>query len=464
MPIDIPTFEELRQRWLDAFKAAFPDFDSGRFGDDYKRGTVSAGLAFQINHFLSVVADDVMADTATGTQQNRHGFIHGVDRKDATPARKADALRLVGVVASTFTLGDQLISQGGLTYQLNESGSIPAAGFIDVDIIAVDTGQQTKLQAGEVLRFVSAPAGIEVEAELQLDLDEDGEDAEKDPAYRVRILNRIQQPGMGGNSNDYEQFALEEEGIASAYVYPLRAGVGTVDLAALHSGSGTIRPLSSGERTDLLTALDVKIPVALKSGSSFRVLETTTLEQDVEIAIEPTFDPQYAFDWDDSTPLVVATWTAGTRTLEFTTNRPTDMDEGDRIVLKPVAGGGTGEVFVIERFGAAADEVILDRAPVPAPVATDVVYAGGPLTDTVRDAILEFIDSLGPAIGDHGVGNWEDSINPSRLEAIALLIAGVRDAATLVPAVTVTPDDPAFPNDDSVELLIPQRVLVRRTP
>jgi uncharacterized phage protein gp47/JayE len=461
MPIQIPTFEEMRQRWIDAFKAAFPDFDSSRFGDDYKRGTVAAGLAFQLNHHLSVVADDVMPDSADGAQQDRHGSVYNVPRKEATPARKADALRLVGTVGSPFVLGAQLISQGGLTYQVNESGSIPAAGFLDVDVIAVDTGQQTKLQAGEVLRFVSAPPGIEVEAELQLDLDEDGEDAESNAAYRVRILNRIQQPGMGGNSNDFEQWAIEEPGIASAYVYPLRAGVGTVDLAALHSGSGTIRPLSSGERIDLLAAIDLKRPVSMKTGSSFRVLETLTVEQDVEITIEPTFDPAFDFDWDDSTPLVVATWTAGTRTLEFTTPRPTDMDEGDRIVLKPVGGGGTGEVFIIERFGAASDEVILDRAPSPAPVATDEVFAGGPLTDTVRDVLLGFIDSLGPAIGDHGVGNWEDSINPQRLEAISLLIEGVRNATTIIPAATVTPVDPAFPNDAQINLLIPQRVLVR---
>ncbi len=456
-PIDVPNLDEIHTRGLDAAGGALPEDDTSPTSDLFKRLRVVAGLSLQINHHLTIVADDVLPDTADGLQLDRHGFIYGVARKLATPARKADSLRLVGTVASGFVIGDELVSLGGLRFQVNENGSIPAAEFIDVDCIAIDTGSQTKLLAGEVLTFVAPPAGIEAEAELQLDLDEDGTDQESDGAYRVRILNRIQQPGMGGNANDYEQFALEEQGIESAFVYPERAGKGSVDLAALHAGSGTIRPLAALERDDLETAIDAKRPVAV----SFRVLETTTLAQDVELTVEPTTDPQFRFDWEDDTPLEVLTWTAATRTLQFDTDRPTDMQKGDRIVIKTTAGDGTGEEFEIERFGAGLDEVVLEKAPVPAPVATDTVFSGGPLVTPTRLAILEFINELGPAIGLFGVGNWEDSIDPRRMENLALDVEGVRRATTIEPATTVTPTDPAFPNDDSVELLIPGRVIVR---
>jgi uncharacterized phage protein gp47/JayE len=467
MPIDIPTLDELHQRLLDAAKGSLTDLDIARFSDEYKRLRVVAGMGFQLNHHLSVIADDVLADTAEGDQQDRHGFIYNVTRKPATPAAKADALRLVGASGSPFVVGDELVSVGGLRFQVNEGGTIPAAGQLDVDVVGIDTGSQTKLNAGEVLTFLSAPVGIEAEAELQLDLDEGGDDQESDGAYRVRILNAIQQPGMGGNANDYEQFAIEEEGIATAYVYPLRGGAGTVDVAALHTGSGTVRLLTTGEIATLQTAMDVKIPVSLKTGTSFRVLEVTSLEQDVEITVEPTFEAQFQFDWDDSGGALAldgaTPWTGATRTLKLDLDRPTDMDEGDRIVIKTAAGDGTGEVFTIERFGAATDEIILDKSPVPAPVAADLVYAGGPLTNAVRDSILEFIDALGPAIGDDGVGNWFDSIIPSRMEAIALDEDGVNNATTVTPVSTVTPADPQFPLDGTIELLIPGEILVRKT-
>jgi uncharacterized phage protein gp47/JayE len=458
MPIEIPDLEELHERQIDAFKAALPEDDVSRFSDNWKRTRVTSGLGFQLNHHISVVADDVMPDTSGDPFIERHGFVHGVDRKPATPARRADSLRVFGVPASSGLLGEELVHDNGLRYQVNENFVIPAGGFVDVDCIAIDTGIQTILQAGEVLTFVSPPAGVEAEAELQLDLDQDGEDRESLGDYRERILNRIRQPAAGGNSNDYEQFALEEEGVSSAYVYPIRNGLGTVDLAALHAGSGTVRLLTLSERTALQTAIDAKRPVAI----GFRVLEVTTAVQNIEITIVPRPEAEHQFDWVDQTPLVVASWTAATRTLEFTASRPSDMFEGDRIVIKPAANNGTGEEFVIESFGVNPDEVILDRAPTPAPVATDTVYSGGPLTTPIRDAILAFMDELGPAVGDYGVGNWESDISPNRVEIAALTVDGMRDGTTIIPAVTAVPDDPPAPANTTIEMFIPGQTIVRK--
>lgn len=462
MPIQLPSLETVHSRLVDAAKAAFPTYDLSRFNDFSKRLRIVAGMGFQLNHHISVVSDDVLPDTAAGDQLDRHGFIWGVTRKAATPARKADALRLVGTSGSTFTIGDELVSQGGLRFQLNESGSIPAAGFLDVDVVAIDTGEQTKLDAGEVLSFLSPPAGIETEAELQLDLDEDGTDQESDGAYRVRILNKIQQPAMGGNANDWAQWVLDFDGADFAYVYPERGGAGTVHYVALHVGSGSVRPFTTLENSELRASVDLERPVSVADHDPL-VVETVT--QNIEQLITPALDPQFAFDWDDSGgPLTVDTWDAASRTLQFTTNRPTDMQEGDRIVIKTDAGDGTGEPFVIERFPGPANQVVLADAPVPAPVSPDLVYAGGPLTELVRDALLDFVDNLGPAIGAYGVGNWEDTINPQRLDALALAQTGVSNAQATTPASTATPADPGSGGPITIELLVSGETIIRKAP
>ncbi|WP_413462564.1 baseplate J/gp47 family protein [Kingella kingae] len=41
----------------------------------------------------------------------------------------------------------------------------------------------------------------------------------------------MRRPPAGGNQYDYKNWALSVDGVSSAYVYPLRRGLGTVDIA-----------------------------------------------------------------------------------------------------------------------------------------------------------------------------------------------------------------------------------------
>lgn len=462
MALQIPDLDTIHARLVADYQARLPDMDVSRHSDNYKRLRTVALAALALYYTARVIYDDLFPDTASGAALDRLGDIWGVTRKGATPATKADALRVTGTAASALTTGDELVHASGLRFQVNESTVIPAGGSVDVDVLAIDTGSQTRLNAGETLTFSSPPAGVDAVAELQLDLDEGGADQESDGAYRTRILNRIAQPGMGGNANDYAQWALEVEGVAEAYVYPVRAGNGSVDLAALKDATGTARILNSTERAALQAYIDDLRPVSVKA---FRVLEVTTSEIDCDVQVEARPGSQYAWDWDDTGgPLEVAAWTAGTRTLQFTTDRPGDMEAGDRIVIKTAAGDGDGAPIRIEALGAGSDDVILREEDVPAvaPVAGDDVYAGGELTAPVREAILDHYKSLGPAVGDYGTGEWDSDVNPRRLESVALAVEGVRNATTAAPASTQTATDPAFPADDTIELLIPGEVVVRR--
>ena len=460
MTLIIPSLDTVHNRLVADYQARFPLDDVSRHSDNWKRlRTMALGL-LGLHHAADMTYADIFLGARTSSEGlDQWGVILGLPRKGATSARKSDALRVTGTAASAVAVGDELTHVNGLRYQVNEADTIPAGGSVDVDVVAIDTGILTRLDAGQILTFTSPPAGINSTAVLQLDLDEDGVDEEPDGDYLVRLLEKFGEPGQGGNAGDYRAWGLAVTGVATMYVWPLRRGRGAVDYAGLHDGTGSVRLLSAAERVTLAAAIDALRPVGHKSA---RVLEVTALELDVDMTITPRPGAENAMDWDDSTPLAVLAWTAGTRTLQFATNRPSDMLKGGRIVIDTDANDGTGEPFDIEALGAGADEVILKKTPGVAPVSPDVVYAGGPLTAPVRDALIEHFDSLGPAVGDDGTGEWDSDLDPQRLESVALGIDGVRTAITVTPSATTVATDPQFPIDTTIELLVPGQIVVRK--
>ncbi len=456
----VPTLEELHTFLIALTKALFPDIDVSPSSFPALFGRTLAAAATDNHAHLVSVKADLLPDTAEGAALDRWGAVVGRPRKGATPARKADALRVVNndVVAHDVTIGDELVHVSGLRFQINETISVPAGQDLDVDVVAIDTGSATRLAAGEVLKFTTPLAGIEEAAELQIALDEDGDDQEGDGAYRNRVLDRFRTPPLGGAQNDYETWALEVVGIATAYVYPNRAGLGTVDVAALHVGTGSARILNPGEVAELQAHLDEKRPI----GATVRVLEVVEQAVDTEVTVRSTGEEAYAWDWIDETPLEVDAWNGGTRQLTFTIARPDTMAAGGRIVIRTVAGTGAGAPLVIESL-VGADDVILEEVPDVAPVAGDLVYAGGALTDPVRAAVAAHIASLGTANPDDtSYGSWEGNLRTATLGGVVADVVGVRGLTLIAPAADVEADDPPFPGDAEINLLVPGRVLVRR--
>jgi len=417
--------------------------------------------ALQIHAHVDVVYEDLLPDGAAGARLDRLGKIYNVIRKPATAAEGEDILRLVGDAGSTFTSGAQLAHEDGTLYQLTESGTIPAGGYADVSIGALDTGSGTRKQAGQVLTFLTAPAGIESAAELQADLDQGGEDEESDGAYSVRILDKIRAPGMGGNAHDYVVWAMQVAGVDSAYCYPTRQGLGTVDVAALHSGRGTARLLTSLQNAALQAYIDTVRPVSV---ADFRVLTVSAEPVDVEVTLAP-LTSVYAYDWDDITPPVVSSYTPASRVLKFTAARPLDMIVGDRLVYVSTAEPfGDGSELVVETLGPGADEVTLKaltsaQAAAP-PVAGNKVYSGGPLVEPARQALLELMDTFGPARGDSAYGAWEDTLRISSIYREVTIPPGSGETVIIAPSGNVRPANEA-PND-TIGLLVPRQIVVRR--
>jgi len=510
MAYKVPSLEEMLQFSVAHFKAMLPDRNVGsRFSFNWKLLKTITGGATDVHAHVDTGLKDVMPDTARGGALDRWIFIFAPGgkklRKAATPARKAAAGRVRGSVAATTAVGDRLIHRPtSLLFQINSNGTIPAtagAAFVDVDIVAVDTGSLTRLKKGEVLEYTSAPAGIQTKVELQKDLSDDGFDGEQDGDAHNRLLAALATPSSGGNQSDFVGWILAQLGISGAFTYPNRAGVGTIDVVGLHTGVGTARILNNAEAAALLAALQALAPAQLAAnGGALRVLTVIGGSVDaanlanVELTVVPDGSPQYAFDWDDTTPPVVLSWTLATRTLQFTGGtRPITLQAGHRICLRGVASSQDGAPLVVEALSG-ADSVILQTAPANNPAAGDVVYAGGPLTDVVRGAILAHLNGdvlyaapTGPLPGAAAVasstsvaqlhvlatgigtanpggiyGPWIGTLLIGTLATIATYTRGVRKHTVITPAADQEAVDYAFPLDNQIGLLTPGYVLVRK--
>lgn len=456
------------------------------------------------NAHIDNVGDQVMPDRTSGPTLDRWLAIVGTQRKGATPARKSAAGRVRGSVGAAYTLGRQLShAPTGLVFQLNASGAIPAAGFVDVDIVAVSTGSATRLAAKEVLTFIAQPANIQSSVELQLALDEDGTDGEVDGAGVNRLLSITGTPSAGGNQGDYVNWLLALAGVNAAYCYPNRAGNGSVDLAVLHPGTGTSRYFTDGERAVVLAAIQAVAPTQVGGvGGALRVLKTTPELAHVEMTITTDGTVSAAWDWDDTTVPVVLAWNASTLTMQFSAARPATMKAGDRICILPVNTSVTPEdgAPIIINALSGTDSIVLAAAPqkpgggIATPTAGDKVYAGGQLTDTIRAAIFALINSdsifagpSGPLPGasaaSQGIsttqlklllsgigtanpggiyGSWNGELTITALNTIAAATRGVRKAAVLRPVTDQGSTDYVFPLDGQIGVLAPGYVIVRR--
>ncbi len=450
---DVLDLEGNTELLVAGFSSLLPEQEVGRNSDNWKRLRTTAMGKTDLDANIAASFRDALPDTAGEATIGRHGETWGVARKGATPASAVDSGKVRGTVGSSWTTADTLTHKSGLQFRPTAPGTMGASEEEVIGVTAVDTGPETRLEVGEVLVWDATPAGLENEVVLVADLDDGGEDKEPIGPYRSRILNRIAQPAMGGNANDWKQWVIESaDYIVDGYVWPNRNGRGSVDITGLREGSGEARLLTLAERDDLLDYVDSLRPVS----SEARVLEVTAEALDTEIVVTPENDPQYAKDWDDSTPLVVSTWTPGTRTLVFTTARPASMAVGHRIVVDETSG----VPMVIESLSS-TDAVVVEDALGQTPVATELVYAGGPLTIPVRDAILALFDSLGPRVGDFGQGDWESTFRLSSYFETVQTTEGVLDSEPIAPVANVEPTAETHPDDAAVNMLVPGNVIVR---
>ena len=225
----VPTLEEIRASILRDYQTYYPNADTSEDSDAYARASSLAACAEGIYAHQKWLIKQFFPDTADTEFLEKHAGLRGLRRRNATYAAGKGAT-VSGNPDAVIAVGLQIKTEDGRFYETTESAVISASGSALVAVRSLATGAVQNIKTATKGSFMAAPVGVSTDVVLN---DVVGAtNAESDSSLLERLLNKIRRPAAGGNKYDYKDWALEVDGVEQAYVYPLRRGLGTVDIAS----------------------------------------------------------------------------------------------------------------------------------------------------------------------------------------------------------------------------------------
>ena len=224
----VPTLEEIRASILRDYQSYYPNADTSEDSDAYARASSLAACAEGIYAHQKWLIKQFFPDTADTEFLEKHAGLRGLRRRNATYAAGKGAT-ISGNPDAVIAVGLQIKTEDGRFYETTESAVISSGGTAVVAVRSLATGAAQNIKTATKGSFMAAPVGVSTDVVLN---DVVGAtNAESDSSLLERLLNKIRRPAAGGNKYDYKDWALEVDGVEQAYVYPLRRGLGTVDIA-----------------------------------------------------------------------------------------------------------------------------------------------------------------------------------------------------------------------------------------
>lgn len=453
MPITIKT----RSQLTTAIRAFFTVlFSTRNLGTESFLGKTWRALAMAIWAFQKAVQDadydaTPTANTSSAGLDNWATVLAlpngqgGYGRKVAHAATGGVVLA-TGTPATAIANGASAVGSDGSTYFVVVNGpyAVGGGGTVSVDINATTAGTAGNLASGELVTWVSPPAGLASSASVTSAL-AGGYDLESNTDILGRIQYRLRNPPRGGVAADYRWWCENAVNlttgasvpIARAYVYPKRHGTGTVDMTITQAGDD--RDPGSTKETLVQAYINSVRPVTVEAANVYRPYQPAGAKLTIRARVTPAL-ARYAFDWNDlaaAYPTVKSYPT--THSVQVNGSLPAaliaaiDAYTGGTAAAPRIQIAGTGanapakaqSLYVIAWVNAADDVLTLaaDVAIVGTAVNGDVIYAGGPVVDGAQDNIIGYVNALGPSrmsgFADP-LDPWEDTASIARVGQSAI--------------------------------------------
>lgn len=240
-----------------------------------------AGALSALYGYVDWTSRQILPDTADAETLARHASIWGITRKAAFPG--GGNVIFAGTPAVSIPAGTLLVSAGTSQYRTIADTAIAGGGTVSTAVEALETGTRPSLAEGAELTLSSPIGGISSTVTVDAGGLSGGGDEESDESLLSRLLLRIQQPPLGGSANDYRAWALAQDGVTRAWVYPLWLGVGTVGVTFAMDDREDIIP-TGPDVTAVQDALDILRPVT----ANLTVFAPTPIEIDMTITVVPS--------------------------------------------------------------------------------------------------------------------------------------------------------------------------------
>ena len=231
MPFIVPAFEKIRSDILRDIQNLNADADITQDSDNWIRATSVASVATGLYQHQAWIVRQIFPDTADTEFLVWHARVRGLFRKSATTA--SGTAKVTGEPNAKAAAG-QVITRGSQSWTTTAAVTVGADGTGTVAVQCSVPGTAGNSSAQVTGTFSTPPVGFDSTAVLNPLTG--GTDAETDASLLERLLDIIRRPPAGGNKYDYRRWALSVDGVTAAYVYPLRRGLGTVDVVITSAG------------------------------------------------------------------------------------------------------------------------------------------------------------------------------------------------------------------------------------
>jgi uncharacterized phage protein gp47/JayE len=301
-----------------------PEAATGVDSDFGVRANATGGAVEGLYQHQVWIARQTFPDTADTDMLEKHASLRGLTRKRATTA--TGAATFSGTPGAAIPLGTEAKTLAGLVLITNEASIIGAGGTAIVPVQGGAAGAVYNLAAGTSLTLTNAPAGVQGAASLAT-ATTGGTDAETNAGLLARLLDVLQNPPAGGNKADWRRWAMDVDGVTAAYVFPLRRGIGTVDVCVTSGGGLPSEEILAAVRLHL----DEERPTAVRN---FAVFGPELLPVPVQALVRLS-----GLTLDQAQPLVEAALNAYFATLE----------PGDLVYLSRIETAISGVSGVVDR-------------------------------------------------------------------------------------------------------------------
>ncbi|MES2237608.1 MAG: baseplate J/gp47 family protein [Pseudomonadota bacterium] len=215
----------------------------------------------------------LFADTADADQLDRIAGLYGITRLPAAAA--TGTINFSGVVGSAIPAGTEAKTLTGIAFVTTAAGTVGAGGTAAVPAQASVAGSAGNQSVATVLTLTAAPAGVNSAATIVTMTG--GADVESDTSLLARLLFRLRNPPHGGASNDYYLWAIAVAGVAAAYVYSNRRGLGTTDVIIMATGGLPSAPLIASVQAAIDSVRPVQADALVLAPTAVNVAVTAVL-------------------------------------------------------------------------------------------------------------------------------------------------------------------------------------------